>query len=197
MLVKVATGGWPSVGFTLVGGFALSRQKRLMIEIRFIKYQISSSYMYRRIRFRVYSLIAGVLINKNNEKILWSVRWPGITCRSELSSGFFIRLKHGKGLRGRQVGLATETESWYWARQCFWRDFVFAGGMWTCVISTSILKLICYFEEIYIAGYIESCQINNFCCSQWCKFHQNNDRFVLLKAIERLNHSDKTNPPMR
>ena len=128
MLVKVATGGWPSVGFTLVGGFALSRQKRLMIEIRFIKYQISSSYMYRCIRFRVYSFITGVLINKNNEKILWSVRWPGITRRPELSSGFFYSSKTWKRLARTSGRVSNRDRELVLGQAVFLARFCFCWG---------------------------------------------------------------------
>ena len=41
-------------------------------------------------------------------------------------------------------------------------------------IEQILLKWKCFhFDEIFITGYTESCQNDNFQCSQWWKFHQN------------------------
>ena len=43
------------------------------------------------------------------------------------------------------------------------------------------LKRKCHhFDEIFITGCTESCQNDNFRCSQWWRFHQNDDIFVSL-----------------
>ena len=35
-----------------------------------------------------------------------------------------------------------------------------------------------HFDEIFVTGCTESCHFDNFRCSQWWKFHQNDDIFV-------------------
>ena len=48
---------------------------------------------------------------------------------------------------------------------------------------TITLKRKCrHFDEIFITGCTESCQNDNFQCSQWWKFHQNDDIFVSVNA---------------
>ena len=36
-----------------------------------------------------------------------------------------------------------------------------------------------HFDEIFITGYTGSCQNDNFQCSQWWKFHQNINTFII------------------
>ena len=40
-----------------------------------------------------------------------------------------------------------------------------------------------HFDEIFITGCTESCQNDNFQCSQWWKFHQNDDIFVSVYMV--------------
>ena len=48
----------------------------------------------------------------------------------------------------------------------------------------SILKRRCYhFDEIIITGCTESCQKDNFRCSQWCKFRQNDNISVSVSLL--------------
>ena len=42
----------------------------------------------------------------------------------------------------------------------------------------SLKRKCLHFDEIFITGCTESCQNDNFQCSQWWKFHQNDDIFV-------------------
>ena len=51
-----------------------------------------------------------------------------------------------------------------------------SGSYW------STLKRKClHFDEIFITGCTESCQNDNFRCSQWWNFHQNDDIFVSVQ----------------
>ena len=42
----------------------------------------------------------------------------------------------------------------------------------------SLKRKCCHFDEIFITGCTESCHFDNFRCSQWWRFHQNDDIFV-------------------
>ena len=46
------------------------------------------------------------------------------------------------------------------------------------LVHTSLKRKCLHFDEIFITGCTESCQNDNFQCSQWWKFHQNDDIFV-------------------
>ena len=49
--------------------------------------------------------------------------------------------------------------------------------------SVPALKRKClHFDEIFIIGCTESCQNDNFQCSQWWKFRQNDDIFVSVRT---------------
>ena len=49
------------------------------------------------------------------------------------------------------------------------------------------LKRKCHhFDEIFITGCTESCHFDNFRCSQWWRFHQNEDIFVSVYASETM-----------
>ena len=51
-------------------------------------------------------------------------------------------------------------------------------------VTVSTLKRKClHFDEIFITGCTESCQNDNFQCSQWWKFHQNDDIFVSVYTV--------------
>ena len=43
-----------------------------------------------------------------------------------------------------------------------------------------MLKWKCHFDEIFITGCTRSCQNDNFWCSQWWKFHQNENISISL-----------------
>ena len=43
----------------------------------------------------------------------------------------------------------------------------------------------CHFDEILITDCTESCHFDNFRCSQWWKFHQNDDISVSVKPVTR------------
>ena len=45
-------------------------------------------------------------------------------------------------------------------------------------INTSLKRKCHHFDEIFVTGCTESCHFDNFRCSQWWKFHQNDDIFV-------------------
>ena len=68
--------------------------------------------------------------------------------------------------------------------KCIWKcplqnggHFVLTWMCWITVCSISIwLNRKCrHFDEIFITGCTESCQNDNFRCSQWWKFRQNDD----------------------
>ena len=83
--------------------------------------------------------------------------------------------------------------SWLWTSTAFQITY---GRQWMCVVShppgSSVytiperfrhmrvtLKRKClHFDEIFITGCTGSCQNDNFQCSQWLKFRQNDDIFV-------------------
>ena len=44
-----------------------------------------------------------------------------------------------------------------------------------------------HFDEIFITGCTESCQNDNFRCSQWLKFHQNDNISVSVWSLQRCN----------
>ena len=56
--------------------------------------------------------------------------------------------------------------TWHWTSLCL-----------SQLLPTSPLKWKCHFDEIFVTGCTESCHIDNFRCSQWRKFRQN-DSFV-------------------
>ena len=58
------------------------------------------------------------------------------------------------------------------------------------VMKSSSLKWKCHhFDEILITGCAGSCHFDNFQCSQWLKFHQNDDIFVSVITIHKsFNH---------
>ena len=52
-----------------------------------------------------------------------------------------------------------------------------------CLWVTHSLKRKClHFDEIFVTGCTGSCQNDNFQCSQWLKFRQNDDIFVSVLA---------------
>ena len=58
--------------------------------------------------------------------------------------------------------------------------------------ATPTLKRKClHFDEIFITGCTMSCQNDNFRCSQWLKFRQNDDIFVSV-ALAAVNHAIST-----
>ena len=48
----------------------------------------------------------------------------------------------------------------------------------------SLKRKCLHFDEIFITGCTESCQNDNFQCSQWWKFHQNDDIFVSVLYVD-------------
>ena len=44
-----------------------------------------------------------------------------------------------------------------------------------------LLKQKCHFDEIFIIDCTEKCQNDNFCCSQWWKFHQNDNTISVFQ----------------
>ena len=62
-------------------------------------------------------------------------------------------------------------------------------GTWKSLIRTSSVRSVsalerkcCHFDEIFISGYTESCYFDNFRCSQWWRFRQNEDFSVSVRA---------------
>ena len=49
------------------------------------------------------------------------------------------------------------------------------SNMWWLVEYWNLLRGICHFDDIFIIGCTKSCHSDNFWCSQWWKFHQNDD----------------------
>ena len=70
------------------------------------------------------------------------------------------------------------------------RDYVFhpiylekAGALDCSIFFRETLKQKCrHFDEIFITGCTESCQNDNFRCSQWLKFHQNDNISVSVNT---------------
>ena len=64
-----------------------------------------------------------------------------------------------------------------------WRPFCLGPNVLTRPKNYAhALKRKClHFDEIFITGCTESCQNDNFQCSQWWKFHQNDDIFVSVR----------------
>ena len=68
----------------------------------------------------------------------------------------------------------------------FYRDY---GAIWMALRNTHTLKLEClHFDEIFITGCTGSCQNDNFQCSQWWKFRQN-DIFVSVYGVAATKHT--------
>ena len=60
------------------------------------------------------------------------------------------------------------------------------------VCRTSLKRKCLHFDEIFITGCTESCQNDNFQCSQWWKFHQNDDIFVsVMCCVFAFMHPDE------
>ena len=65
-------------------------------------------------------------------------------------------------------------------------SFLFGNGMyewtgyrtWLTTYATALKRKCLRFDEIIITGCTGSCQNDNFQCSQWLKFRQNDDIFV-------------------
>ena len=57
---------------------------------------------------------------------------------------------------------------------------------WWCALN--MLKQECYFDAISITGCIGSCHFDNFRCSQWWKFHQN-DKISVPVRVSLLTHN--------
>ena len=49
-------------------------------------------------------------------------------------------------------------------------------------LSQAVKRLCLYFDEIFITGCPGSCHFDNFQGSQWWKFRQNDDIFVLMSV---------------
>ena len=59
-----------------------------------------------------------------------------------------------------------------------------ALAYWQLANSARSLKQKCrHFDEIFITGCTESCQNDNFWCSQWLKFHQNDNISVSVLVL--------------
>ena len=70
------------------------------------------------------------------------------------------------------------TAPWNWWRFHPW------FRQWLIASSVATLKRKClHFDEIFITGCTGSCQNDNFQCSQWLKFRQNDDIFVSVKLL--------------
>ena len=54
--------------------------------------------------------------------------------------------------------------------------------------SHSLKRKCHHFDESFITGCTESCHFDNFRCSQWWRFHQNEDIFVSVLQTESLWH---------
>ena len=52
-------------------------------------------------------------------------------------------------------------------------------------MSHTLKRKCLHFDEIFITGCTESCQNDNFQCSQWWKFHQNDDIFVSVWKLSK------------
>ena len=69
--------------------------------------------------------------------------------------------------------------------------FPFVTSSWEVQVLNSVmhcpaLKRKClHFDEIFITGCTGSCQNDNFQCSQWLKFRQNDDIFVSVRCVTR------------
>ena len=60
------------------------------------------------------------------------------------------------------------------------------------VNTSSTLKQKCHhFDEIFVTGCTESCQNDNFQCSQWRKFHQNDNSSISVKTYPNGNPTQK------
>ena len=63
------------------------------------------------------------------------------------------------------------------------------GAIWMALRNTHTLELEClHFDEIFITGCSGSCQNDNFQCSQWWKFRQN-DIFVSVYGVAATKHT--------
>ena len=60
-------------------------------------------------------------------------------------------------------------------------------GLVLSKIPKTLKRKCCYFDEIFITGCIESCQNDNFQCSQWWKFRQN-DIFVSVRSPVKVSY---------
>ena len=112
-----------------------------------------------------------------------------VWCRSDNNSGITAY-----DYRTVILGSNTQRPSQYHARFRCW--YVANGLPFILTLKRKCL----HFDEIFITGCTESCQNDNFQCSQWWKFRQNDDIFVsvnlsyffslLLPGLT--SHSDNT-----
>ena len=65
-------------------------------------------------------------------------------------------------------------QSWLRQSQDYLVSSIVIRGMWH-----TLKRKCCNFDEIFITGCTESCHFDNFQCSQWWKFRQNYNIFVL------------------
>ena len=61
--------------------------------------------------------------------------------------------------------------------------------LWIIPISNSLNRKCRHFDEISITGCTESCHFDNFRCSQWWKFCQNDDIFGSVLYLLTLNYA--------
>ena len=67
---------------------------------------------------------------------------------------------------------------------CIYTECIFLLAYSVLVIREPSLKRKClHFDEIFITGCTGSCQNDNFQCSQWLKFRQNDDIFVSVVGL--------------
>ena len=57
------------------------------------------------------------------------------------------------------------------------------------VVILTLKRKCCHFDDILITGCTGSCHFDNFQCSQWWKFHQNEDIFVSVNSNEFMKKS--------
>ena len=96
-----------------------------------------------------------------HRKIIWNTGWMSIDMRCSPNNG-------------RQGDMPILHK--------YWATYGSVFGQNTCC-ANSLKRKCLHFDEIFITGCTESCQNDNFQCSQWWKFHQNDDIFVSVKVI--------------
>ena len=71
---------------------------------------------------------------------------------------------------------------WMISNWTFYDTNLYSNVTQACTYTLTLKRKSLHFDEMFITGCTGSCQNDNFQCSQWWKFRQNDDIFVSVHA---------------